>query len=44
MLFSVLPSMAGRRPRLVAAAASLLVVGPVAYTVARVLVPDVLPH
>lgn len=44
MLFSVLPSMAGRRPRLVAAAASLLVVGPVVYTVARVLVPDVLPH
>lgn len=42
-VLAVLPSMAWARPRLVAAAASLLVAGPLAYAVARVLVPDVLP-
>lgn len=42
-VLAVLPSMAGIRPRLVAAAASLLVVGPLAYAVVRVLVPGVLP-
>lgn len=42
-LLAVLPTMAGTRPRLVAAAVALLVAGPLVYTVARVLVPAALP-
>lgn len=42
-VLAVLPTMAGARPRLVAAAVSLLVAGPLVYTVARVLVSGVLP-
>jgi hypothetical protein len=41
-VLSVLPTMAHRRPRLVAAVASVLVTGAVVYAVTRALVPDVL--